>query len=60
MGLFDGIKKSIDLKSLEKRKNQLIEEIKNNKHVLDNEISYKINDELVEIEEKIQKLKNES
>lgn len=58
MGIFDKIKSRLDLNSLEKRKKELIYKNKQIKSSSDTEVAEQIAEELVQIENKIQELKN--
>jgi hypothetical protein len=59
MGIFDKIKSKLDLNSLEKRKKELINKNIQIKSSSDTELSEQIADELIQIENKIQELKNQ-
>ena len=58
MGIFDKIKSKLDLNSLEKRKKELINKNIQIKSSSDTEFAEQIAEELVQIENKIQELKN--
>ena len=58
MGIFDKIKSKLDLNSLEKRKKELINKNIQIKSSSDTEFAEQIDEELVQIENKIQELKN--
>ena len=59
MGIFDKIKSRLDLNSLEKRKKELIYKNTQIKSSSDTEVAEQIAEELVQIENKIQELKNQ-
>lgn len=58
MGIFDKIKSKLDLNSLEKRKKELINKNIQIKSSSDTEVAKQIAEELMQIENKIQELKN--
>ena len=59
MGIFDKIKSKLDLNSLEKRKKELINKNIQTKSSSDTELAEQIAEELIQIENKIQELKNQ-
>lgn len=59
MGIFNKIKSKLDLNSLERRKKELINKNIQIKSSSDTEYSEQIAEELMQIENKIQELKNQ-